>query len=141
MNNKYQADIYRDLNNIKRYLNEHKGYTLINEEVVPEKYKVATEEDVDDFENKLQGKAILKINKDKAHSFDGISVAFRGILVYNNLEYNFLFNLTESTPLISMSNGQNVIPLTNELLQVFGLTVQYFTEWKGKWSSIVNDKN
>lgn len=126
---------------IKHYLKEHKCYSFVNEDAVPSQYKQQTESDIDDFEKVLEGKAILKVNTDKSHTFDGLAAIFRGVLVVNNLEYSFLFSTNENNPLISMNNSQNIIQLTPELITVFTISLTYFNNtWKPKWVTTLNSK-
>jgi hypothetical protein len=120
-------------------LNEDIIAYLLNEDTVS-KYNTDTESDIDELDKQLSGKGILKVNPN-SHSIDGTNVSFNCVIIVGSLEYNINFNNGESSAFITMSNGQNLIPLSKELLMVFNTIIEYFDYWKQKWNTIISTKN
>lgn len=120
-------------------LNEDIIKYLLNEDTVS-KYDTDIESDIDELDKQLSGKGILKVSPN-SHSVDGTNVSFNCIIIVGSLEYNINFNNGESNAFISMSNGQNLIPLSKELLNVFMIITDYFDYWKQKWNTIISTKH
>ena len=120
-------------------LNEDIIKYLLNEDTVS-KYDTDIESDIDELDKQLSGKGILKISHN-SHSVDGTNVSFNCIIIVGSLEYNINFNNGESNAFISMSNGQNLIPLSKELLNVFMIVTDYFDYWKEKWNTTISTKH
>jgi hypothetical protein len=120
-------------------LNEDIIAYLLNEDTVS-KYNTDVESDIDELDKQLSGKGILKVSPN-SHSIDGTNVSFNCIIIIGSLEYNVNFNNGESTAFISMSNGQNLIPLTKEILNVFNIIINYFDYWKQKWNTTISTKH
>jgi hypothetical protein len=120
-------------------LNEDIIKYLLNEDTVS-KYDTDIESDIDELDKQLSGKGILKVSPN-SHSVDGTNVSFNCIIIVGSLEYNINFNNGESNAFISMSNGQNLIPLSKELLNVFMIVTDYFDYWKEKWNTTISTKH
>lgn len=120
-------------------LNEDIIKYLLNEDTVS-KYDTDIESDIDELDKQLSGKGILKVSPN-SHSVDGTNVSFSCIIIVGSLEYNINFNNGESNAFISMSNGQNLIPLSKELLNVFMIVTDYFDYWKEKWNTTISTKH
>ena len=120
-------------------LNEDIIKYLLNEDTVS-KYDTDIESDIDELDKQLSGKGILKVSPN-SHSVDGTNVSFNCIIIVGSLEYNINFNNGESNAFISMSNGQNLIPLSKELLNVFMIITDYFDYWKQKWNTTISTKH
>lgn len=136
---KNNADIYDSMAAIRRFIKENEQKSVIREAELPARFADDAKGDVDALEDKLEGKAIVKVYPGKSHTMDGLNVVFKCSVVLNNLEYVCIFNLNEPSPSIALANGQTALGLTPDLVFVLSKVLEFFTEWKGRWSSIVNN--
>lgn len=145
INRKHNADIYNDIAAIRKFIKESEQRDTLREAELPARFNDDAQGDVDALEDKIEGKAIVKVYPGKSHTMDGLNVVFKCSIVLNNLEYVCIFNLNEASPSVALSNGQTALGLTTDLVFVFSKLLEFFAEWKGKWSTIVNntgeDKN
>lgn len=132
-------DIHNTMSKIRRYINENQQRYNLHEAELPARFADDAKGDVDALEDKLEGKAIVKVYPGKSHTMDGLNVVFKCSIVLNNLEYVCIFNLNEPSPSVALANGQTALGLTTDLVFVFSKVLEFFAEWKGRWSSIVNN--
>jgi hypothetical protein len=139
MKYKEAEDIHDTMSRIRRYINESQKKHSLNEAELPARFSTDAQEDVDNLEGKIEGKGIVKVYPGKSHTMDGLNVVFKCSIVLNNLEYVCIFNVNQPSPSVALSNGQTALGLTTDLVFMLSKVLEFFGEWKAKWSGIINN--